>query len=210
MSNLREVQVFFFRHGETDWNRERRWQGHVDTPLNDLGRTQALALIDPLKSLGIEAIFSSDLSRALETAQIANRDMKLPLAVSEGLRECNLGEAEGKLFTEVIEKWGEESLTRWNSFIGLEFGYPGGETKRQTQKRVLESVKSFLESNSYKRIAVSTHGMAIRTVLSAAGVVLAVPTPVPNCSLHAFVFRKSKDGIWTIRVTDAEAVAHSI
>ena len=67
--------LFLFRHGETDWNVQERFQGHLDVPLNDKGRAQAAGIIPYLRENKIEAILSSDLSRALETAQIVARGL---------------------------------------------------------------------------------------------------------------------------------------
>ena len=80
------------RHGETDWNRERRWQGHADQPLNEAGRTQARELAETLADRSIDAIYASDLIRAHETARIIAERLGLPVATNELLREVDVGD----------------------------------------------------------------------------------------------------------------------
>ena len=103
--NMYPVQIYIFRHGETDWNRERRFQGHTDVPLNLKGREQALELKSHLQRLNPEIILSSDLSRALETAKIASEGMSIPIHISESLREARLGAPEGMLRDEILKKY---------------------------------------------------------------------------------------------------------
>ena len=74
--------VFLTRHGETDWNIEGRWQGHTDVPLNDNGRTQAVAVAEALQSAGLCGVVASDLSRARETAQIVGAALGIEVALS--------------------------------------------------------------------------------------------------------------------------------
>src|SRR5438876_6692501 len=83
------------RHGETDWNRDGRFQGHADPPLNDRGREQARSLADALADQPIEAIYSSDLRRAHETAQIVAQRQGLEVLVDPDLRERDVGEWSG-------------------------------------------------------------------------------------------------------------------
>src|SRR5690348_1398191 len=91
------------RHGETDWNREGRWQGHADVALNDRGREQARELATQLVNEPIDAIVSSDLRRAHETALIIAEVKRLPVATDAGLREIDVGSWSG-LTPEEIEQ----------------------------------------------------------------------------------------------------------
>ena len=94
---MRRVTLFLARHGETDWNAERRWQGHTDTFLNERGRAQARELAERARALGITALGSSDLERARRTAHIVAEALGgLPvLAPDERLRERGFGGFEG-------------------------------------------------------------------------------------------------------------------
>jgi broad specificity phosphatase PhoE len=83
--------LLLVRHGETDWNAEGRLQGHTDTPLNELGRRQALTLADELAGDGIEAVYSSDLARARETAEIVAERLRLAVVLDPDLREKDWG-----------------------------------------------------------------------------------------------------------------------
>ena len=104
------TRILAIRHGETAWNADTRLQGHTDIPLNERGlwqaeRTaQALAAQEPL-----HAIYSSDLQRALVTAQTLARHTQAPLTVLHGLRERGFGKFEGKTFTEIEALWPDEA-----------------------------------------------------------------------------------------------------
>src|SRR5581483_11305534 len=87
--------LLLVRHGETDWNAERRWQGHADVPLNARGREQARALAEELAGESIDAIYSSDLSRAQDTADIVGARLDVPVVVDPDLREIDVGPVEG-------------------------------------------------------------------------------------------------------------------
>ena len=87
--------ILLVRHGETDWNLQRRVQGHSDTPLNDNGRAQALALADTLDDVELDAVYASDLARAFETARIVAERRGLTVTSVPGLRERNFGTWEG-------------------------------------------------------------------------------------------------------------------
>src|SRR5437660_3083754 len=83
------------RHGETDWNRDGRFQGHADPPLNNRGREQAYALADAVADERIEAVYASDLRRAHETAQIVAARKGLDVVIDPDLRERDVGEWSG-------------------------------------------------------------------------------------------------------------------
>lgn len=154
------TDLYLFRHGQTDWNAQRRYQGHTDIPLNKLGRKQAETLIELVKPLRAEIVLSSDLSRALETAKIAFQGSQIPIYSHPELREANVGDAEGKLITDIFELYGEDSWQRWISKHpeDQDFSYPGGETKLEHLNRIKSFLENFIQNNSYQKIAVSTHG----------------------------------------------------
>ena len=83
------------RHGETEWNREGRWQGWADPPLNETGREQARALREQLRETPFDAVYSSDLRRAHETAEIVAAPHGVPVIADEGLREIDVGSWSG-------------------------------------------------------------------------------------------------------------------
>src|SRR5213078_2372373 len=87
--------LLLVRHGETDWNAAGRLQGHTDRPLSDYGREQARRLADELSSEGVDAIYTSDLARARETAEIVAERLHLPVVLDPDLREKNWGTWEG-------------------------------------------------------------------------------------------------------------------
>ena len=102
-------RVFYiFRHGETDWNRERRCQGHTNTSLNDAGKLQAIELANKLIDLPLNVIVTSDLERALNTGSQVAKKLKIPIVIDHRLREMSYGEAEGMLYHEAIKIYGEE------------------------------------------------------------------------------------------------------
>ncbi len=104
---LIEKPFYFLRHGLTDWNKEKRYQGQRDIPLNDEGIQQAYQAQTLLKNEDITAIYTSTLSRAKKTAEIINESHKVPLVESLALQECHYGSLEGQLKTdpEVDANW---------------------------------------------------------------------------------------------------------
>ena len=99
--------IYIARHGQTEWNLERRLQGQLDAPLNDTGRKEAVACAKQLTSAKIGKIISSDLSRAKETADIINKSLSLPITLDSRLKELNCGDLQGNIITEVP----------WHTFI---------------------------------------------------------------------------------------------
>ncbi len=110
---MKATRILAIRHGETAWNVDGRLQGHRDIPLGDTGRVQARRLAQALAGRGdIDAIVSSDLSRALETARIVAEAQGLPVTTDIGLRERCFGDFEGRTFAEVSAAWPAEA-ERW-------------------------------------------------------------------------------------------------
>lgn len=87
--------IYLVRHGQTEWNVEKKTQGHTDIPLNEMGRKQARSLSLCISKLGIDSVISSDLLRARETAEIINKAAGVNLIFDQRLRELNYGDLEG-------------------------------------------------------------------------------------------------------------------
>lgn len=156
--------VLLARHGETDWNRERRWQGHADPPLNVAGRRQADALARALADIPIEAIYASDLSRAFETAEIVAGDRGLTVVADPELREIDVGEWEGLSTSELEERYPA-------GFARHEAGGDGwehGESHADMSKRIVRAVMRIAASHPTGTVLVVIHGGTIRALVAAA------------------------------------------
>jgi broad specificity phosphatase PhoE len=135
------------RHGETDWNRERRLQGWADPPLNELGRAQARELAASLNGTRIDAIYSSDLRRASETAQIVASELELPVRENRCLREVDLGSWSGKLREEVAGQMRSD-----------------GESREDLRDRVVASVLGIAADHPAETLLIVSHGGALRAL----------------------------------------------
>jgi probable phosphoglycerate mutase len=155
--------VFLFRHGETDWNREGRLQGHTDVPLNALGLAQAAALAQTLEPYRLDGVVSSDLLRAMTTGRIVAEALGVPLVLEPLLRETTVGAAEGLLWAEAKARFGEELTERW--FTDDDAAFPGGETGGETRERALAALGRVAATQPWRRIGVSTHGALIRQLM---------------------------------------------
>jgi broad specificity phosphatase PhoE len=157
------------RHGETDWNRDGRFQGHADPPLNDQGREQARSLAYALDDQALAAIYSSDLRRAHETALVVADRKGLNVVVDPDLRERDVGEWSGLTLPEIEERFPEE-LRRFR-----EKGASIGESRESLSRRVVAAVRRIADAHPQGSVLVVTHGGALRTLRHAAGGDLGAP-----------------------------------
>jgi broad specificity phosphatase PhoE len=156
--------ILIARHGESDWNRERRWQGHADRPLTERGREQARALAARLAHIELDAVYSSDLRRARDTAGVVAESQGLDLQIVPELREVDVGSWSGLTRPEAEERF-PEGYARWSS------GFPGwenGETYEAMTQRVLERVHRIAAAHDGERLLVVSHGGPIRAIHAAA------------------------------------------
>jgi probable phosphoglycerate mutase len=167
------------RHGETDWNRERRWQGHADRPLNDLGREQARGLAERLVADPPELVYASDLARARETAEIVAGTLGLDVRLDARLREVDVGEWSG-LTTADVERLDPEGLER-RRLGGT--GWQQGESFEAMGARVVEALRDIAALHPGTRLLVITHGGPMRSVWLAAGGALAEWQSSANCDV---------------------------
>jgi broad specificity phosphatase PhoE len=152
--------ILLARHGESDWNRSRRWQGHADRPLTDLGRRQARELAERLASTELDAVYSSDLQRARETAEIVASGRGLAVNELPALREVDVGSWSGLTRTEAAERF-PDAYKRWEE--GGE-GWDDGETYEQLGDRIIGAVRRIAADHPGERVLVVTHGGSIRAV----------------------------------------------
>jgi broad specificity phosphatase PhoE len=143
--------LLLVRHGETDWNRELRIQGSSDTELNERGREQARELASELRDVDLDAVYSSDLRRARETAELATAGRGLDVRLDPGLRERSFGSWEGLTRSEVAER-----------FPDLE--HHDGETDEEVRDRVLAAVHRIVAGHPGEEVLVVSHGGALNAL----------------------------------------------
>ena len=159
------TRLILVRHGQTVWNHDMRYQGHTDIALTDEGIKQAELVAERLAKEKINAVYSSDLSRAFITAErIAQRHGVSVTGIPE-LREIKFGEWEGLTYKGIGEKWPDQ-LPKLYSHPD-EVVIPGGETFRDLKARATRAVESLVEKHPEDTIAVVSHGGTIRTILCA-------------------------------------------
>jgi broad specificity phosphatase PhoE len=147
------------RHGETDWNRDGRWQGRSDTPLNDRGREQAEVLAEQLD--GVDVVYSSDLARARETAEIVAGRLGLDVRVDPRLRERGFGAWEGLTSDEIEERFAD-AHRRWRS--GETSGADDSEPFDTFAARVHDFLEDVLRLHPGENVLVIAHGGSIRVI----------------------------------------------
>lgn len=148
--------ISFVRHGMTDYNLEKRTQGHRQNPLNDTGRAQAAAVARRLAGESWDLLMTSDLLRARETAEIISAEVGIPISVFDSrLREINRGLIEGTIEEERIAKWGKD----WRQ-LDL-----GEESESQVRERGMHFVRDTFARYPGNKILVVSHGILIGQTL---------------------------------------------
>jgi broad specificity phosphatase PhoE len=152
------------RHGETDWNRDNRFQGHADPPLNDAGREQAVALAASLAGERLAAVYSSPLRRAVETAELVAARHGLEPTPVDALREVDVGSWQGLTRNEIESRFPEQ-FSRWLAFGQ---GWEDGETYEEMGVRVIHALSELSARHDGERVVALTHGGPIRAAIAAA------------------------------------------
>lgn len=169
---LSRRKIVVWRHGQTAYNAERRYQGHADIELDDVGRTQAARAARLLAGLSPSAIMSSDLVRARTTAEELARLTGLVVATDKRLREIDVGAWQGLTFDEVEQRFPDE-VAEWRD--GREGRRGGGETLVEVAERAVEAVLEVLPTISDgETLVVATHGAAGRALVAS---LIGLPTP---------------------------------
>jgi broad specificity phosphatase PhoE len=156
--------LILVRHGETDWNRDGRWQGHADAPLNEHGREQGRALADELAGEEVAAVYASDLARARETAEIIAVRLGRPVSVDRRLREVDVGGWSG-LTTDEIEARFPDEVVRWRA-EDPHHTFDGGESYSAMGERVVAALEEIAAEHPDGHVLIVLHGGPIRAVLA--------------------------------------------
>jgi broad specificity phosphatase PhoE len=183
--------LLLVRHGETDWNRDGRWQGHSDTQLNELGRDQARRVAAELD--GADVLYTSDLARARETAEIIAAALELEVRTDPRLRERSFGAWEGLTAPEIEERFADD-LARWR--VGEGAGATDAEPFDAFAQRVRGFLDEALARHPGETVLVVAHGGTIRVIHALASGLdyvrdhRSIPG-VPNCAVARYA---AKDG----------------
>ncbi len=154
---MQATRLIVIRHGETAWNVDTRIQGHLDIPLNDTGRQQARKLGRALAGgPPLDAIYTSDLSRAHETARAVGDATGVPVVTDTGLRERRFGTFEGRTFAEIELELPEQSI-RWRKRDPV-FAPEGGESLIELRERVVSTAAGLAARHAGGHIALVAHG----------------------------------------------------
>ena len=185
---------YFIRHGETEWNAEGRLCGRTDVPLSDAGRRQAQLLAQRLKPIPFEALYSSPLRRALETASIVGRTIGREPVADPRLVELSYGAWEGRTYEE-SKRANPDVYRAWELDPGS-VGPPGGESGEQLIERVKPFLADVAQRHPSGNVAVVCHRTVCRLL---ACHIMGVPlkeyrrrVPMDNAALNIFETRKGK------------------
>lgn len=192
------AHLLLIRHGETQWNRQERFQGSADIPLSDLGRAQARRLAEVLADKHLDAIYSSPLSRALDTANSVAAEHGLEVQVVDDLSELNVGQWSGKTWAEVRQIWPELEI-KWRANPPASEPPPGGEEYTQFRRRCIDALDFIAgRHGETDQVAVVCHGGVIRAVITG---LLGVPWQTrgkiytQNCSITRLRWQPGGDVI---------------
>jgi probable phosphoglycerate mutase len=156
-------RLILVRHGETDWNRERVPQGHIDIPLNETGCRQARALAGRVCSWQVNALYSSDLKRAAQTAEILGEALRLSVQLREGWREIDVGAWGGLPAAEIRARFPEEisALER-----GEDISRGGGESRASLKARVVAEFERMCPGHPDETVMIVSHGGALKALIA--------------------------------------------
>lgn len=193
-----KTQIYLIRHGETQWNRERRLQGQLDSPLTEEGIQQAHALADKLSRIGFCAVYSSDLDRARRTTHIIiSRCDQMSVTYDSRIRERHFGKFQGLTWQEVSEKYPVEAA---GEFAGDPMNQaPGGESKHQLLNRAMPFFNEIADRHAAGKVLVISHGGVLNVWTK---FVLQLPLEIPrrfhlaNAAVNIFEY---DEGNWYLK-----------
>ena len=191
------MKLILLRHGRTEWNAQRRFQGQADPPLDDVGRMQAYEVAALIAALGPDRVVSSDLIRALETAQIIGSAIGMPVVVEPRLRERSLGHWEG-LTRDDVERQYPDEFADWRD--GRDVSRRGGETRDQVAARSLAAFHDQPRAETLVLVTHSATAMALCNALLGIAQQQHPLGPLANCHwTELWAEGPSDSALWRLR-----------
>lgn len=189
ISHSKTSHLYLIRHGETDWNRAEKLQGHSDIDLNDVGQEQARRLRPFAEKLHIDHLAASDLKRAVSTARLAFPTVT-EIITDPRLREVHLGQAEGANRHDLERLFGPDVIRAWFSTDpdDMKHRFPGGESRAEALARITLCLMEILRKHGPAKIACVTHGLVIRTLTQSIVGEYRPEFRAPNCAVFEYVF----------------------
>ena len=197
MRQKEETEIILVRHGETQWNIEKRWQGHADSPLTEKGVYQAKAIANRLSAISFSALYSSDLGRAMQTAGIISEVTGHDIIADKRLRERNVGVLQGMTLEEMMDQYPKEFEQYRNQ--RAEYIIPEGESANQRATINIEFLTSLAQKHVGECAVIVTHGGVLNNLFK---YVLKIPPEgnrrykIYNAAINSF--RYSDKG-WILR-----------
>ncbi len=200
---MKETEIILIRHGETEWNSQKRMQGHSNSNLSEVGRGQIQALGELMKNVSFDHIYSSDSLRARQTAEAITQYSGHTLQFDQRIREKNLGVFEGLTSTEAKERHPE--VYRLFKTAGANYVIDEGESTQQLLERALEFIEEIRLRHPQERVVMVTHGGVVRVLMKhALGLSIDAPTRfiIKNTGIFGLIWNEN----WL--VTQMGGVSH--
>jgi len=200
---MKETEIILIRHGETEWNSQKRMQGHSNSDLSEVGRGQIQALGELMKNVSFDHIYSSDSLRTSQTAEAITQHSGHTLQFDQRIREKNLGVFEGLTSTEAKERHPE--VYRLFKTAGANYVIDEGESTQQLLERALEFIEEIRLRHPQERVVMVTHGGVVRVLMKhALGLSIDAPTRfiIKNTGIFGLIWNEN----WL--VTQMGGVSH--
>ena len=160
------MEIYFVRHGQTVWNVEKRFQGLSDSPLTELGITQAKLLGEKLKNIKFDKFYSTSLKRANDTANYIKGNREQEVEIFNDFVEISMGDMEGIQQEEFKKLYPEQVKNFFFNQLEYDPSSFGGESFLEVRERVAKGLDKFIDLNKdYERVLVVSHGATLKTLL---------------------------------------------
>ena len=189
---MKETEIILIRHGETEWNSQKRMQGHSNSDLSEVGRGQIQELGELMKNVSFDHIYSSDSLRARQTAEAITQYSGHTLQFDQRIREKNLGVFEGLTSTEAKERHPE--VYRLFKTAGANYVIDEGESTQQLLERALEFSEEIRLRHPQERVVMVTHGGVVRVLMKhALGLSIDAPTRfiIKNTGIFGLIWNEN-------------------
>ncbi|MBR5696767.1 MAG: histidine phosphatase family protein [Paludibacteraceae bacterium] len=191
------TRFYLVRHGQTDWNQEKRMQGQHETDLTPLGKKQAIALGERLEDIEFDLVYSSPQRRAMETTRLILGKRQIPIIPDDALKEILMGDWQGILIEDLMEEYPEEIDLFWHH--PEQYRREGCETYDDVRKRAGQFMERTAAENPGKNILVVTHGALLKTLYTYFKYqpIAEIAHAVHPLSTAIAIVEK-RDGIWNV------------